>query len=557
MAAPEAGRRVLSDQQRLDDGPPALGKEEPDSDAELGWVTETAMDTVGATASMVYTAAETSTGAVVSLGVGMVSAASVMGAAMAGVGSTAVDAVMGKEEVHVLKTELSDAWGRGQEWNDGTDEWEHPGEKGSVANGKEAQGDLPDRERPAAATEADGCCACTAGLRSWLFRRDNADTRARQAPAVAKSQRKSHAELQVAREAARRAEDIPAADCTLEPSSPAFMKSAELMKQHCAKAPWTPTVLLYDASPDPPPQQAPNSSRNRRRSRRAYHMPLNSRQPSRVENENFIGSFMFLHRDPQPSDPVERSNSSSSDAVSYGWHFGNKTRRWEARVQGRFRNRPKGPLFTGCVLEDFDYTTEQSWAATTLQMMFLPLIEAVLGEKMYFAWGSRGEEAEEADSELATVVTGLPGVDQVIVTPAGEPVPAINSDISAMGLRRNAMSASSYRRQVAALAKSINTEDTYTFCVWGCSRYIDVLTSSFVGVMGLGAWSYAEFLDEWPAHFILYSLEEDATDPRHLERRKQYFIDVMVWSSNMSLPKLPSRYAFRDHRLHHEAELAE
>jgi len=328
----------------------------------------------------------------------------------------------------------------------------------------------------------------------------------------------------------------------LEQTMPRVLNEAEersrsRLEEHVRKSLWHPTVLLYDASPDPPPLHSAE-----RKPRRAHHLPLNSRRPCQINNEHFVGSFLFLHRLP------DSGSENLQDVESpYEWHFEKKTRRWEARVQGRFRQIPTGRLWTGCVLEDFDYSTEQSWAASTLATAVVPLMEAVVGERFYFSWGTRGEAADEPDAELATIVTNLAGTDQVIHTPSSEPVPGIDSDISKLGLRRNAMSASDYRQAVQGVVDSINTTDTYTFCVWGCSRYIDVMSSSFT-TPALGSWSYAGFLDEWPAHFILYGLDDSESDPRHLERKKKYYVDVMVWSSDMDLPKLPQRYCFEDER---------
>mmetsp|Transcript_83415 Transcript_83415/g.253047 ORF Transcript_83415/g.253047 Transcript_83415/m.253047 type:complete len:557 (-) Transcript_83415:204-1874(-) len=336
-------------------------------------------------------------------------------------------------------------------------------------------------------------------------------------------------------------EPAPARPASDEPREAETERSRGRLQRHVEQAPWHPTVLLYDASLDPPPL----SSAARTKPRRAYHLPMNARRPSRIDNDHFAGSFLFMHRLPDegPSGPTTEA--------PYQGHFTHRTRRWEARVQGRFRRKPTGRLYTGCVLEDFDYSIEQSWAATTLAAAVVPLLEAVVGERFYFSWGTRGEAAEEEDAEPATIVTNLAGTDQVIVTPATEPVPGIDSDISDLGLRRNAMSGAEYRQAVQQVVEEIDTQSTYTFCVWGCSRYIDVMSSSFIAP-ALGSVSYAGFLDEWPAHFILYSLEDDEDDPRHLERKKTYFVDVMVWSSDMHLPKLPLRYSFEDEKRQEE-----
>lgn len=323
------------------------------------------------------------------------------------------------------------------------------------------------------------------------------------------------------------------------PDAENYRESCSATQRHAEEAEWSPTVQLYDASPDPPA----STGATRERLRRAYHMPVNSARASRIENSNFSGSFLFLHREPEADlNPLGKKSP-------YEWHFTGKTRRWEARVQGKFRRKPIGTLYTGCVLEDFNYETPQSWAASMLSAAVVPLMEAVVGERFYFAWGTRGPEANTVNGELGTIVTCLAGVDQVIVCPPGEQPVEIHEDISELGLRRNAMSSPAYHAAIQKVVDEIDLDSTYTFCVWGCSRYIDVLRSAFVGIMGLGSMSYASFIDEWPAHFILYSLEDDPDDPRHLERKKRYFIDVMVWSSNMSMPRLPSRYRFLDQKV--------
>eukprot|EP00449_Zooxanthella_nutricula_P060157 CAMPEP_0198558756 /NCGR_PEP_ID=MMETSP1462-20131121/91087_1 /TAXON_ID=1333877 /ORGANISM="Brandtodinium nutriculum, Strain RCC3387" /LENGTH=94 /DNA_ID=CAMNT_0044289587 /DNA_START=1 /DNA_END=282 /DNA_ORIENTATION=+ len=88
----------------------------------------------------------------------------------------------------------------------------------------------------------------------------------------------------------------------------------------------------------------------------------------------------------------------------------------------------------------------------------IPLMEAVVGERFYFSWGTRGEEAEKADAELGTIVTCLAGVDQVIVTPPHERVADLSGDITGLGICRNAMSSSAYRDAIQRVHDEINTE---------------------------------------------------------------------------------------------------
>eukprot|EP00747_Dinoflagellata_sp_TGD_P073165 gnl/TRDRNA2_/TRDRNA2_157780_c1_seq1.p1 gnl/TRDRNA2_/TRDRNA2_157780_c1~~gnl/TRDRNA2_/TRDRNA2_157780_c1_seq1.p1 ORF type:complete len:238 (+),score=27.44 gnl/TRDRNA2_/TRDRNA2_157780_c1_seq1:23-715(+) len=109
------------------------------------------------------------------------------------------------------------------------------------------------------------------------------------------------------------------------------------------------------------------------------------------------------------------------------------------------------------------------------------------------------------------------------------------------------MSKEEYTDAVQRISGGLNTEDTYTLCFWGCSRYVDACNGVFTGLLPLGMTiSFESFLEEWPCHFVLYTLDSDSGDPRHLERRKTYFVDVMFWSSQMQCPELLPRYIFRD-----------
>mmetsp|Transcript_19254 Transcript_19254/g.62707 ORF Transcript_19254/g.62707 Transcript_19254/m.62707 type:complete len:324 (-) Transcript_19254:108-1079(-) len=131
----------------------------------------------------------------------------------------------------------------------------------------------------------------------------------------------------------------------------------------------------------------------------------------------------------------------------------------------------------GLLLEDFEYSEHTSWASSMLAAAVAPLMEAVVGERFYFSWGTWGEASETPEAELGTMVTCLAGVDQVIVNRAAEETADIEGDYAGVGLCRNSMSSFAYHAVVQNVAGNINTEDTYTFCVWGCSRFIDVLRS--------------------------------------------------------------------------------
>eukprot|EP00928_Gymnodinium_smaydae_P099029 TRINITY_DN9346_c0_g1_i1.p1 TRINITY_DN9346_c0_g1~~TRINITY_DN9346_c0_g1_i1.p1 ORF type:complete len:457 (-),score=125.56 TRINITY_DN9346_c0_g1_i1:91-1461(-) len=294
-----------------------------------------------------------------------------------------------------------------------------------------------------------------------------------------------------------------------------------------------PAMHFYDVSSDPPRPFGQDDALN---PRRAYRAPVNSAAPVRIDNGCFVGDLVLMHR----------ARPGFADHNPNEWYFADKTRRWELRLQGRFKRRPAGELFVGVVLQDFDYWDVQTWNAQLMMAAVVPLLEAVTGERLYFSWGSRGEDASQPNADLAEVVGGASCFDQLIATPAGETPPDLTGEIAQFGVRRNAMAAAEYRAAARNIADNINTQDTYTFCVWGPSRLIDISRSCF-DVLGTSL-SYGSLLDEWPAHVVMYSLEADPEDPRHMESRKTYFADALVWTSDIKVPKLPSRYMFLDER---------
>merc|ERR1712032_478723 len=68
-----------------------------------------------------------------------------------------------------------------------------------------------------------------------------------------------------------------------------------------------------------------------------------------------------------------------------------------------------------------------------------------------------------------------------------------------------------------------------------------------------GPMDMSSFLSGWPVHWTMYELASatgayDRGDERHLESRKTYYVDFMLWGSpaNIDFRKLASRYTFVD-----------
>merc|ERR1712062_680751 len=164
----------------------------------------------------------------------------------------------------------------------------------------------------------------------------------------------------------------------------------------------------------------------------------------------------------------------------------------------------------------------------------------------YSSWGDRCEEALKPDAELTHLVANMVGWDQIIVTPQGETPPGISDDINGKGMLRKGMGTAAFRRETERMFKNVNTSDVYTMCYWGVSQAVDMVGWQFTfgGTIDMG-----RFFDAWPIHVCMYELDTTLTsldDQRHLESRKVYYLDFMLWSSKVMCWELPVRYRFLD-----------
>mmetsp|Transcript_15456 Transcript_15456/g.35305 ORF Transcript_15456/g.35305 Transcript_15456/m.35305 type:complete len:394 (+) Transcript_15456:163-1344(+) len=292
-------------------------------------------------------------------------------------------------------------------------------------------------------------------------------------------------------------------------------------------------VLMYEVSADPPvpyPQHMPL-----RQPRRTTEVKLNSSVAVPMQNEMFEGQVVFLHRHPE-----------ASASYPYRDYFEGKSRQWEFRLQGRFLHMPRGTLWGGVVLQDFDYTCEPSLFSQALAGVGTPFLRATCGTGLRFSWGARGEERHES-SELAHLVGKIASFDQVIVTEDGYDPPNICGDLVRHGFRRNAMSMEEYDRVIHEIMENLNVTRTYTFCFWAPSRFTNLMTGYMEGVLPFGASvNMGTFMEGFPWHFCIYDLESTTgDDEKHLEAHKRYVCDLLIWNSAMGYHEsLPHRYYF-------------
>jgi len=288
-------------------------------------------------------------------------------------------------------------------------------------------------------------------------------------------------------------------------------------------------------------------------------VPLNSRGDAvAIDNEYFLGALVMMHRPPD-----------DKSTCIYHDYFSTRSRRWELRLQGKFRQPPLGQLFVGCVLKDLDYAEPLSSFTSWLWSLSLAPLERLVGAQLHFTLGDRGEGADRPGgeaAELAQIVGGLSAFDQVVVTSPGAAPPAVGGDLEGLGIRR--CTSDDWAEATRNLERDMDTEQTYTFCFWGASRFIDLLGDRLVNLIPMfpSISLRSNILGPWPPHFVLYALDRDRGDggdvssgardkelsssaapSRHPERSKRYLVDLMICTERSAeVSELFQRYVFRD-----------
>lgn len=306
-------------------------------------------------------------------------------------------------------------------------------------------------------------------------------------------------------------------------------RSEEVVGRHVAALPGKEHLLAYNVVAQTGSSRRPL----------AQHVPCNFKQAIPMENENFSGTVCLIYR---PVEGLDRGHP-------YYDHFSTRKRNWEFRLQGKFKTLPRGDLYVGAVLRDFDYN--QSVAATSKLAMNTAMSLIKYQYKIHFSWGARCKDAFKPDAELGCAVSDWTVFDQIIVTPSGRPVPLLSEDLDevsdahGMSIMRRDLGLAEYSRMCQEVLQGINTEDTYTFRLWGLSQLLDVLGWQ----LKIGARvSLDHFMKDFPIHICMYDVDTNCgKDAHHLESQKRYFLDLMGWSSKIRIsPELPGRYIFQD-----------
>jgi hypothetical protein len=242
-------------------------------------------------------------------------------------------------------------------------------------------------------------------------------------------------------------------------------------------------------------------------------------EPWNFENDYAKGKYLYFH----PS-------TGSGDNSVYDTYFKGKKRKWELRLQMKFKDvpPPDAELFFGIELEEYMH---MSAATRNVVKAAVAAIKQAVGG-VYQTYGDDPSCKGEQERPMCTLP--LWAFDQIVVTPQGQDPPALNDiNFPDMGSKRyNRIG--EYCKELDALRQNLDSESTYTFAFWGNSRFLDVINWQLVGIPLLTPLAFDKLAKKPPVYAVLYQLVEDKENTskgRHIASRQKYFFKAAIWSS--------------------------
>jgi len=162
--------------------------------------------------------------------------------------------------------------------------------------------------------------------------------------------------------------------------------------------------------------------------------------------------------------PTHDKDCDISGAYPSSWHFQGCSRKWEARIQLRFKQLPKNPLFVGLEMEGYK---RMPLLVRRAESALVATATKLLGP-VYRSHGDDPSKADGAEVEPPCVSVPLYACDRMIVSDVGEE-PDITSSLQGLGALR-AGGFTAFREHVNATLDDVSTDKVYTFCIWSVSN---------------------------------------------------------------------------------------
>lgn len=241
------------------------------------------------------------------------------------------------------------------------------------------------------------------------------------------------------------------------------------------------------------------------------------------DNEFCYGKMIDLHR------ATHNKEMDKAGDYMYGKYFMGKKRLWETRVQMKFKKPPlQADVFFGVETEQY---VPMSRAVKSTMDGVVRMLKSAVGNQIYHSIGDNPEDyrGSARELELPTFVMPMLAFDQFIVTPAGEEPPELDDEcIPELGSKR-VNRVREFQKDLDNLVFEVGA--TYTFCFWGISQWLDKLNWQIRLPLMMGHLDMDQFCGAPPVHVVMYTLTPSEDEKRHLQSRKNYYLNVPFWSS--------------------------
>jgi hypothetical protein len=253
----------------------------------------------------------------------------------------------------------------------------------------------------------------------------------------------------------------------------------------------------------------------------------NSPETYPFETSVTTGTVIVFHA------PTGEGNRIGLEGFDFREYFQGKSRLWEVRVHMKFK-RPLADdeeLFFGIELDQYVPVGSMVGAAQHV-------IVGCLQQIAPGVYHTTGDDPSRTRGECERPACMLPlwAFDQFIVTPEGEEPPSLaHPHFSELGSKRYKRVAE-YAKEIKEMVSSIQPGPTYTFGIWGASRFMDALNWKVVSVPVVGSEDFNKFAGRPPVSVTLYSIKQSDGENKHYQSRKTYFFKTALWSSKRRPP---------------------
>lgn len=230
-------------------------------------------------------------------------------------------------------------------------------------------------------------------------------------------------------------------------------------------------------------------------------LECNAQEAIPFEAGSLSGKVMFIQRpDPEPSD------------WRYAKHFKNKLRRFEFRLQCKFKEDPGQDVFFGVELPKL---VPLSWPLKMTVKWILTVVHMLCTERgVSYHYSLDAQQMPDGGTIWPHLSFPMLAADAIVRTPQGQVPPLLTGSFEKTPYDE--------KRKVV-----LNTEDTFTFAYW--SKNADFVRWELCNLPLGWSSSFCNFIDDVPVHLTSYHTEQSIASGGYLtDKNKRYLMSLVL-----------------------------